>query len=73
VRDPPPVHRLRSERLVGVKRIEVAGDAGEGDEVSLGDRPGGRLKAEADLDVLEVQRGHESGLLARTLLDHDRF
>jgi hypothetical protein len=55
VRDPPAVDRRGGELLVGVERIEVARDAGEVDEVGLGDDPGRGLETEADLDVLEVQ------------------
>jgi hypothetical protein len=54
VRDPLAVDRLCGEDRVGVQGVEVAGDPCERDEVGLGDRPAGRLEAEADLDVLEV-------------------
>ena len=66
MRDALAVDRLCGEDRVRVQRVEVAGDAGELDEVGLRDRSARRLEPEADLDVLEVQRRHRGLCLTTT-------
>jgi hypothetical protein len=61
VGDPLAVDRLGGEDGVGVQRVEVPGDAGEGDEIGLRDRTARCLEPEADLDVLEVERRTNGG------------
>jgi hypothetical protein len=61
VRDALTVDRGGGEDRVRVERIEVSGDAGERDEVRLGDGTARRLEPEADLDVLVVQRRTSAG------------
>ena len=46
VGDALAVDRLRGEDGVGVQRVEVAGDAGEGDEIGLRHGPPQRLEPE---------------------------
>ena len=58
VRDRLAVGQRLAELAVDVQRVEVAGHAGEGHHVRLGDRPCGGRERRADLEVLEVHRVH---------------
>src|SRR2546428_2371804 len=61
MRDPATKGRvLTHEDLVGVKRVEVPRDAGEGHDVAFSHRPSRRGHLEPSWEILKVQRFHQS-------------
>ena len=52
----PPNSRLCRPLGVGVDRVEVPGQAGEGDQVGLGDRPAAAAEAGPRGQRVEVER-----------------